>query len=287
MTASNPPPGWYTDPAGGGGVRYWDGSTWTPHTGPGAAGRPSPAPATPRRPGAGALVAALVVVGLLLALVAWQVIGAARGTGSRTPTRVPAPVTAAPAPVTVIPATIAPLPSSPGEVAPTASGPTLTMDDGCAAPVAGTLRAGLTRVDLPAGWGSHETPLSFDCSVTAATNTAWGFGDVTVGSVDPEWNLDDAQVVAWAWDDLGIGGSFIETSGNETVDGRPALVVTRALTETAQGTSYETNLRIAVIDVGGGRRDVVLTDVSSPWGAGDTPLQADVDSIWASVRVGG
>ena len=93
--------------------------------------------------------------------------------------------------------------------------------------------------------------------------------------------------MAWAWDDLGIGGSFIETSGNETVDGRPALVVTRALTETVQGTSYETNLRIAVIDVGGGRRDVVLTDVSSPWGAGDTPLQADVDSIWASVRVGG
>ena len=27
-----PVPGWYADPAGGGGLRYWDGAQWTPHT---------------------------------------------------------------------------------------------------------------------------------------------------------------------------------------------------------------------------------------------------------------
>ncbi|MCP3935142.1 MAG: DUF2510 domain-containing protein [Actinomycetia bacterium] len=27
-----PAPGWYSDPAGGGGLRYWDGQTWTSHT---------------------------------------------------------------------------------------------------------------------------------------------------------------------------------------------------------------------------------------------------------------
>ncbi|MEO5679817.1 MAG: DUF2510 domain-containing protein [Acidimicrobiales bacterium] len=29
---AGPPAGWYADPAGGGGIRYWDGSTWTNHT---------------------------------------------------------------------------------------------------------------------------------------------------------------------------------------------------------------------------------------------------------------
>lgn len=30
--ATAPVPGWYADPAGGAGLRYWDGNQWTPHT---------------------------------------------------------------------------------------------------------------------------------------------------------------------------------------------------------------------------------------------------------------
>ena len=29
---SGPPPGWYADPHGGGGQRYWDGERWTEHS---------------------------------------------------------------------------------------------------------------------------------------------------------------------------------------------------------------------------------------------------------------
>ncbi|MBV8965732.1 MAG: DUF2510 domain-containing protein [Mycobacteriaceae bacterium] len=28
MTPTSPPPGWYSDPAGGPTQRYWDGSRW-------------------------------------------------------------------------------------------------------------------------------------------------------------------------------------------------------------------------------------------------------------------
>ncbi|MQA36204.1 DUF2510 domain-containing protein, partial [Modestobacter roseus] len=35
MTQPPPPPGWYADPAGGDGLRWWDGGAWTSHAQPG------------------------------------------------------------------------------------------------------------------------------------------------------------------------------------------------------------------------------------------------------------
>jgi uncharacterized Tic20 family protein len=43
--SGSPPPGWYPDPQGGGGQRYWDGARWTEHTAP-----PATAPAAPPTP---------------------------------------------------------------------------------------------------------------------------------------------------------------------------------------------------------------------------------------------
>lgn len=34
MSQVNPPPNWYPDPSGGGGLRYWDGGAWTQHWAP-------------------------------------------------------------------------------------------------------------------------------------------------------------------------------------------------------------------------------------------------------------
>ena len=67
-------PGWYPDPGGAPGrFRYWDGTTWSPHTTdrPGPAGDPGDATARPRRRG---LVAALAVVALLVTIAITAVI---------------------------------------------------------------------------------------------------------------------------------------------------------------------------------------------------------------------
>ncbi|PWW21520.1 uncharacterized protein DUF2510 [Geodermatophilus normandii] len=47
MTQPSPPPGWYPDPAGGGGSRWWDGRTWTEHVRQPPAPQPVPAQARP------------------------------------------------------------------------------------------------------------------------------------------------------------------------------------------------------------------------------------------------
>jgi hypothetical protein len=41
-----PPPGWYADPGGSGGQRWWDGTRWTEHVHR-AVGAPPAAPAAP------------------------------------------------------------------------------------------------------------------------------------------------------------------------------------------------------------------------------------------------
>src|SRR3981081_2553752 len=42
MTTPPTPAGWYPDPDGSGGQRYWDGSAWTEHQAPGIATTPEP-----------------------------------------------------------------------------------------------------------------------------------------------------------------------------------------------------------------------------------------------------
>lgn len=48
MTTPPTPAGWYPDPDGSGGQRYWDGATWTEHRSPGA--QPTPEPSEPPAP---------------------------------------------------------------------------------------------------------------------------------------------------------------------------------------------------------------------------------------------
>jgi hypothetical protein len=66
MSTPAPPPGWYPDPAGHGGSRWWNGQTWTDHVQPATPPPPSPpapppaAPAAPVRPASEAQAPAAV-----------------------------------------------------------------------------------------------------------------------------------------------------------------------------------------------------------------------------------
>lgn len=276
MTAINPPPGWYPDPAGSGGVRYWDGRGWTPAVQPGAT-PPPPAPRS-RPPGLG-LIAALVVVGALVVLALWQVVGASRPTAARTPTGPVAPVTHTPT------ARATPATASPTMGTPTLPSPTLTIDTGCPAEEPNRLRSQLTTVTLPRGWVVDEPHLSFDCTASATADAPEGFAEVSVGTLDPGWGLTDELAVAWAWEDLGVIGPYHEGASTTTLDGRPAYLAVRWLTERVDGVDYETTIRVAVVDAGSGRREVVLTGLSLRPGTTDDALRADVDALWRSVTV--
>ena len=50
MTTPQPPAGWYTDPDGSGGHRYWDGHGWTGHQAPAPSAPPPPPPSSPPEP---------------------------------------------------------------------------------------------------------------------------------------------------------------------------------------------------------------------------------------------
>jgi Protein of unknown function (DUF2510)/Domain of unknown function (DUF4190) len=73
-TPSPPPAGWYPDPSGAPGQRYWDGTAWTDQDAPPTAGQPQPSPvglAQGPRPRNGLGIAALIlgVLGALSGLI--------------------------------------------------------------------------------------------------------------------------------------------------------------------------------------------------------------------------
>lgn len=131
----NPPPGWYPNPAGGGGYRYWDGINWTEEAPPSApAGVPS-APfqrpavsAPPVKAGVskGAKIG-LGVGGAVVALVAIAAIGSSDESGdkSKVASSPSSRVASAPAPTrtpqAAPPAPVAPPPKATKEVAPPGS----------------------------------------------------------------------------------------------------------------------------------------------------------------------
>lgn len=281
MTASNPPPGWYPDPAGAGGVRWWDGRGWTPQVRP--AGPPPQLPQPPRRP-LGPVVAALAIVGILVAFLAVQLLGALRQPEPRAPA--PPPLTAAPVPTGAQPGT--PLPEATFVPVPSADPtPSLRIVTGCPDPVAGTLASRAASVAVPTGWREDEAYLSFDCAATVTVQRHEGFGEFTVASVDPSWGLDEQEVIAWAWDDLGLRPDADDRVDTGDVAGRPAVTVTRQLSEVYQGKPFETTIRISVISSGRGEREVVASAVSARLNTDGSGVPADVERLWAGLRVTG
>lgn len=139
----NPPAGWYPDPTNPEQQRYWDGSTWTEHTAPGAAATPQPAtfatqpyppveqqppatqlyppaaqqPTTAQRPTAGGWAGmptktkALIIGGAALALIVGIGGVSAALNGGRNETPAPAAVQTTPTPVATPTPTPTPVPA--------------------------------------------------------------------------------------------------------------------------------------------------------------------------------
>ncbi len=279
MTASNPPPGWYPDPAGGG-VRFWDGRAWTQHASPSAESRPDPGLGPQRPPSSVGLVVALAVVGVLVAFVGWQVLGASRPSPPPRPPR-PAPLTIAPA----TPGPSAPAPATLPPAAPTPPPPSLTMDPGCPETTDALATTGATAPLLPR-WVPDEPYLSFDCPVTALTTSAHGYAEFSLAVVDPAWGLSDDEVLDWVWDDLNLStGDSRPTPGR--VGGRPALGDSRTVEESGDGHRFDTTFNIAVVDAGGDRRVVVVSAVGRREGVADPRLFAEVQELWDALQVTG
>jgi len=122
---AGPPPGWYRDPAGGTGQRWWDGHAWTGHVhapAPGGYGTP---PFTDAGRAAHDTRTVLIVVGMMLVLPVVAVVAIVAvtflGRKATPPTTVAAPPITRPAdPTTAPPATV---PSTPATPQPAGAGP--------------------------------------------------------------------------------------------------------------------------------------------------------------------
>lgn len=71
MSTPQAAPGWYPDPSGGPGERWWNGTAWTDHTREVQAAAPAPSPGTALDSGArnwGAIAHASALVGLVIGL---------------------------------------------------------------------------------------------------------------------------------------------------------------------------------------------------------------------------
>lgn len=110
-TPPMPPPGWYADPSGEHGARWWDGARWTDHVrGDPPADDPPPVPAHLAGDGlplatstggrrVGLILAAILTVGLIATIVVGLRVGGPSGTAARAPLGEVAPGAAVPPPL--------------------------------------------------------------------------------------------------------------------------------------------------------------------------------------------
>lgn len=146
----NASPGWYPDPAGGGGQRYWDGRQWA------ASGPPS----RQSKPGNWKTLAVVVAVGVGFPAVILAFLTVANNNRTATPTTPATETTTATATVTRQPSTSS---------APPAPPPAATMPEwaGRAAPSLGTLGQAMNAVGA-AALDTTQRPLTYWANLNAA-----------------------------------------------------------------------------------------------------------------------